>query len=288
MNYIREINSFYDWLEINSVSDSAIVLWHALMHINNRAGWLPEFTVAISTLSTKTGLKKDAIIRARLRLQQMGRIDFRSRSGQQSAVYRIIPFESVLQTQNATQVSSVGLTDANCNTNRDTNRAQTATQTASIIKLNETKQNEKKNTLSAPEPQNFLSLINELGIKCRGVRDIEELESYLGVLEPELIREALKRSEKKSAAYALRILKDWNEDKIHSLQRLRELESISRKSKTTGSRNNVVMMDKLPASVEWQREQEKLGQLSEKGKRISDDPELSQMLKNMRAKRAGV
>ncbi|HYF75294.1 MAG TPA: DnaD domain protein [Candidatus Nitrosocosmicus sp.] len=129
MKYIDEINAFYDWLETNSISDSAIDLWHALMHINSKAGWVPEFAVAISTLETKTGLKKDAIIRARLRLQQAGRIDFRSRSGQQSAIYKIISF-----------FDCVALSDTNSDTNRNANRAltatQTATQTASISSNN--------------------------------------------------------------------------------------------------------------------------------------------------------
>lgn len=94
MNYVKEMNAFYDWIETNSVSTSAIALWHALMHINNKAGWIPEFAVSTSVLEVKSGLKKSAINTARLRLQQLGRIDFRSRSGQQSAVYKIIPFYS--------------------------------------------------------------------------------------------------------------------------------------------------------------------------------------------------
>jgi len=136
MNYLREINAFYDWLETNSISDSAIVLWHALMHINNKAGWITEFAVAVSTLETKTGLKKDALFRARHRLDQVERIQFKSRTGQQSAIYRIIPFEN----------DCVALTDTNsdtkCDTNRVSNRTQTATQSATINKLKETKQKE--------------------------------------------------------------------------------------------------------------------------------------------------
>jgi hypothetical protein len=127
MNYIAEINAFYDWLETNSVTDSCIVLWHALMHICNKAGWIPEFAVAISTLEVKTGLKKDAINRARHRLQQAGRIDFKSRTGQLSAVYTIIPFVSQKTTQTESEIDCDVLSDAN----RVTNRAQSASQTAS-------------------------------------------------------------------------------------------------------------------------------------------------------------
>lgn len=92
MNYVKEMNAFYDWLETNTVSTSAIALWHALMHINNKAGWTAEFAVAVSVLEVKSGLKRSTINTARQRLQQLGRIDFRSRNGQQSAIYRIIPF----------------------------------------------------------------------------------------------------------------------------------------------------------------------------------------------------
>jgi DNA replication protein DnaD len=132
VNYLKEINAFYDWLETNPLPYSAIVLWHALMHTSNRAGWPSEFVAAISTLSAKTGLKKDAINRARNRLQQAGRIDFKSRDGNQSAIYSIIPFASDKSTQSDSDVIS------------DANRAQTdhktianRAQTASINKLNE-------------------------------------------------------------------------------------------------------------------------------------------------------
>lgn len=128
MNYIREINAFYDWLETNSISDSAIGLWHALMHINNKSGWVTEFAVALSTLETKTGLKKDAIIRARLRLQQAHRIDFKSRTGQLSAVYRIFFFNV-----------SVVLSDTKCNANRALSATLTAHKPQLLNKLNKTK-----------------------------------------------------------------------------------------------------------------------------------------------------
>ncbi|MEA1848980.1 hypothetical protein U9K52_08670 [Chryseobacterium sp. MHB01] len=92
MNYIKEINSFYDWLETNSVSDSVITLWHGLMHINNKTGWKVEFTVAISTLQVKTGLSSASIKRSRNVLAQLGRIKWKSRNGNLSSVYEMIPF----------------------------------------------------------------------------------------------------------------------------------------------------------------------------------------------------
>jgi hypothetical protein len=160
MNYIKEINSFYDWLELNSVSDSVITLWHALMHINNKAGWNMEFTVAISTLQVKTSLSKSSIIRARNVLKQLGRIDFRERKGNQSCAYKILAFHG--DTQNETQPDTESVTQS---------VTQTVTQTDTINKLNYTKLN---NVLLEKEPkgeilenENFQELFFDEPVKTK-------------------------------------------------------------------------------------------------------------------------
>lgn len=139
MNYIKEVNSFYDWLETNSISYSAINLWHALININNKASnnaeWKKEFTVAISTLSVKTSLSKTSIIRARNQLKQFGRIDFKERKGNQSAIYSVVAFHT--GTQSATQTDTQSAT-------------QCVTQSATINKLNKTKLNKKENIKEKP------------------------------------------------------------------------------------------------------------------------------------------
>lgn len=94
MRYISEINAFYDWLELNELSTSAIALWYALMHINNKAAWVETFTVAESVLSIKTGLSGRGVRNARNELKQKGRIDFRSRAGGRAPIYTIISFET--------------------------------------------------------------------------------------------------------------------------------------------------------------------------------------------------
>lgn len=141
VNYIKEINSFYDWIETNSISHSAINLWHALLHINNKASkngkWIEEFSVAISTLSVKTCLSKSSIIRAREQLKESGRIDFIERSGNQSCVYKLIAFHT--DTQSATQSAT------QCGT-------QSGTQSATINKLNKTKLNNNRISVANATP----------------------------------------------------------------------------------------------------------------------------------------
>ncbi|NLL77366.1 MAG: hypothetical protein GX235_08975 [Clostridiales bacterium] len=89
MNYLSEIKAFYDRLELNPLPSPAIALWHALMSIANKTGWQQEFTVAISVLILKSGLNAQAIKRARNRLEQDGYITWKSRGGNQSALYHL-------------------------------------------------------------------------------------------------------------------------------------------------------------------------------------------------------
>ena len=77
MNYLREINAFYDSIELNPLSTGQIALWHALMQVNNKCAWTEWFTVANVTLQSKTGLHKNTVFQTRNVLKQNGYIDFR-------------------------------------------------------------------------------------------------------------------------------------------------------------------------------------------------------------------
>ena len=85
MNYILEIKAFYELLELNQLHTSAIVLWHGLMHIANKTGWQDTFTVAIQVLMIKTGLNKQAVLKARNELKEKGLIDFKSKNNKSEA-----------------------------------------------------------------------------------------------------------------------------------------------------------------------------------------------------------
>ena len=89
MNYIAEVKAFYDRLELNPLTAPAIALWHALVSIANKSGWQQEFTASVSILMLKSGLNAQAIKRARNQLEQKGYITWRSRGGNQSAIYHL-------------------------------------------------------------------------------------------------------------------------------------------------------------------------------------------------------
>lgn len=90
MNYIKEINAFYQRQETNPLSSHAANLWHTLMHINNRAGWKKTFTVAVSVIRYKSGLSDSTFKRARTELHEKGYIRYESRRGNQAAIYEMI------------------------------------------------------------------------------------------------------------------------------------------------------------------------------------------------------
>ena len=141
MNYILEIRAFYDSLEINSLSAQAINLWHALMHIANKAQWKDSFSVAIATLELKTGLKKKAIINARNLLAQKGYISYSKGTGSGSATYTInscINNGFVCHTETQTGTQSGTQTGTQSGT-------QTGTQSGTINKINKNKLNTHSN-----------------------------------------------------------------------------------------------------------------------------------------------
>ncbi|NLY44751.1 MAG: hypothetical protein GX053_01985 [Tissierella sp.] len=94
MNYIKEINSFYDWLLYNPLPTGAIALWNALMSINNKAGWADEFTVANLVLQGITGLSRQGLDKARNMLIQKGLIEYKKGTSNQAGKYKIIKFDS--------------------------------------------------------------------------------------------------------------------------------------------------------------------------------------------------
>lgn len=208
MNYLEEIKSFYVWLETNTLTTPAVALWHALMHTSDRAGCPDEFTIAYSTLSAKTGLKKDAIVRARQALQQSGRINFRSRAGQQSAIYQIIPLASFKTIQG----HSVDLTDAN-REQADTNPSANRAQGASIITLSSSAS--PSTSEEAGENESFYKAHERVfGFPCNPFQ-ANQLGVYIdqdGVAESVVVR-AIERAAAASTGYnfkfILRILNDY-------------------------------------------------------------------------------
>ena len=89
MNYIKEINAFYDRQEQVPLSGAAVALWYALMHINNKTRWKITFTSPGSVLRNKAGLTESSFKRARKELASLGYIEVESQGHGKAPVYKI-------------------------------------------------------------------------------------------------------------------------------------------------------------------------------------------------------
>lgn len=217
IKYIDEINSFHDWLLTNSISSSARLLWFALMNYCNKTGWKREFNVAISALELDTGLSKQSIIRARNTLQQCGRIIVRTRKGNQSSVYQIIPFAYHTGTQTDTQSGT--LPDTQADTQTDT---QTDTQADTIPRLEKTRLDKKEKVRvrankNRPEEnrtdlaavmQAYASNIHPVASSIEKDKLLDLAESYGQEACLKAIERAVLRN-KRSLAYIQGILRNW-------------------------------------------------------------------------------
>lgn len=139
-NYITEINKFYDWLETNQIPKSAIALWHGLMHICNKTGWEERFTVAISTIESKTGFKRSELFEARNILMQKGRINWKQRGGNLCAEYELIFFSINEKRKNSVRNTDTSA-DASPDTKAHTSPNTNGTQKRTINRQDQNKQN---------------------------------------------------------------------------------------------------------------------------------------------------
>ena len=88
MNYIAQINAFWDSATTNPLSTGQVSLYFALLHVCNRSNWIEWFAAPNQVLSVLTGLSRSGILKARNELKQRGLIDFRER-GTKTTLYTI-------------------------------------------------------------------------------------------------------------------------------------------------------------------------------------------------------
>ncbi|ALX47488.1 DnaD domain-containing protein [Lentibacillus amyloliquefaciens] len=208
MNYIKEMNAFYDWLEINELSSSAINLWYALMHINNKAGWAETFTVAESVLCVKTGLTDRTLRKVRNELKQKGRIDFTSRKGGKTPIYKIISFEcSEIKSGDSAEGRSKDSTEGG------------AGDRSTLIKRNETKQNIEDEEDALVFFDKNIARISE---HVKG-----QLLSWIDDKGEEIVIAAIKLSAENGAttyAYVKKILIEWHKESLQGINQVRHYE----------------------------------------------------------------
>lgn len=109
MNYIKQLNAFYNLLSNNPLSPNAQCLYNYLLSKDNELLWIEEFTISNIMICAFTGLSRQALDRARNELKTKGYIDYQKGISNQAGKYSIIDLvgeESLcvsFDTQNDTQ-----------------------------------------------------------------------------------------------------------------------------------------------------------------------------------------
>ena len=158
MNYIAELNAFHDYLQANQLSTSEIVLWHALMHINNSTMWKNEFTASNLMLQQLTGLSISGLAVAKNKLKQRGLIDYIIRKGRQAGKFRV---KSLLA--EATVEATVEETWKQCGSNVEATWKQRGTLININKNINENKEEVEEEARAPGIPyQKIVNLYNDL------------------------------------------------------------------------------------------------------------------------------
>jgi DnaD/phage-associated family protein len=120
MNFILQLNAFYAWLQANSLSPMAKLLYYTLLQINNSCCWISWFQRTNTSLCGLIGISENTLKAARNELKVKGLIDFKSGNRKNDPTkYHIIElYNSKLVSNNDTKADTN--TDTQVDTNTDT------------------------------------------------------------------------------------------------------------------------------------------------------------------------
>ncbi|WP_217587487.1 DnaD domain-containing protein [Lentibacillus saliphilus] len=201
MNYIKELNAFRDWLLLTDVSTSAIALWHALMMINNSAGWKCRFNAPNSVVQQLTGLSKQGVANARAQLLEHEMIKYEKGKRGKAPVYQMVSLvHSVdLSVDRSLYQSSDHLDDQfNDQSNTD--------------QLTVLKQKYKQKRRRRPRADDHLLTVYEQHFGSVGPFVEEALEAWCADFSEEVVIAAMKLAVKyggRTLSYIEQILKEW-------------------------------------------------------------------------------
>lgn len=112
MNYIAQINAFWDSATTNPLSTGQVSLYFALLHVCNRSNWTEWFAAPNQVLSVLTGLSRSGILKARNELKQRGLIDFQEKATKATKYKVTMANSKQVSTQISVQIGTqIGVQD---------------------------------------------------------------------------------------------------------------------------------------------------------------------------------
>ncbi|WP_268911975.1 DnaD domain protein [Levilactobacillus andaensis] len=181
------------------------------MSINNKTAWSETFTVASSVICQKSGIKEANFYKARNLLQQKGYINWKSRTGNQAAIYHLPKLYEQLPTNSVdSHIDNWG--DSSIDTSIGSSRA--------LTKLNKTKQRDEDD--DAVTRSDVIDKWTSLWGFPNGIA-MPELNEWLQQLSPDIIDYAIQIAgehdvqARGALKYLRAVIEGWQERKITTL-----------------------------------------------------------------------
>lgn len=230
MNYIKQILAFQDLVEIKGLSAGQIALWHALINVNNKCGWIEWFSVASSKLQIGAGLSESGIRKAREALKQLGIIDFQFQ-GTHATKYHLTDLTQFEDLALNDQQSTPDSTEVSAGDSAGVGTGVGA----ALYKQNKTKQNSNINIITPPAKNDDSVTLENLSqfyqenigplnpVMYENLQDSLQDFTEQGTKSAEaeeIIKLAISKSvenNKRSWGYINAILKDWLDHRIYTL-----------------------------------------------------------------------
>lgn len=129
MNYIQQLNGFWNWARTNEISHMELDLYVSILDIANSTSWKTQFSIPNSSLGR---FDKNSLTRARNKLVQYGLIKYNKGKKGQAPMYQVV---KLYENDDINPINDT-YNDTNSDTNTDTNMH---TNIGNILKLNKTK-----------------------------------------------------------------------------------------------------------------------------------------------------
>ncbi|WP_188456034.1 DnaD domain-containing protein [Virgibacillus oceani] len=224
MNYLKELNAFRNWLFLNEMPTGAIVLWHALISVNNSAGWKKQFNAPNSVVQALTGLSKQGLIKSRGKLIEKNFVRYKKGKRGSAPIYEMVSLINIMD-QSGSQTS----------TEYDN---QTSSSSLPIPKQ---KLNQKQKSSREEQAKNpFIVYEQNFGILRPIVR--ESMIDWCNDLSDQIVIEAMRLTVKRGGrtfGYIEEILKEWSDAKLVSIDQVRayEMEKAAKRHRTNSIHN---------------------------------------------------
>ncbi|BCB04788.1 DnaD domain-containing protein [Bacillus sp. KH172YL63] len=259
MNYLKELKAFKDWLLLNDLNTSAIALWHTLMAINNMAGWKERFNAPNSTVEKLTGLSKQGLVNARIKLIENELIEYEKGKKGKAPIYKVKSLvNSVDQSLYQSDTQSVYQYGY---------QSDDQQLTIPKHKLNKTKLKEDV-VDDSPASLNPFQFYEQEGFGVLGGYIPQKIVSWCDDLCEELVLEAMKIAVEqgtKKWGYVEAILKNWAQKGIRTLEQSRaeQQQFKEQRTKRTPARNGKVRPIRTEKLPDWFEEKKSYFQPSQ-------------------------